>query len=83
MDEKVTMGSRIGQKQRDIVDELRNVLNVPKYRIYEASVYLFNVLPRLLQLALASDDVELRTQVFESVKKLTLLPKQEKDDKKK
>ena len=49
MDEKKPMGSRIGEGYNETVDNLKSVLKVPKYRIYEAAVDLFNALPRILQ----------------------------------
>ncbi len=74
MKEKKPMGCRIGVDYNEIVDELKSVLKAPKYRVYEASVDLFNALPRIMQMALVSEDKELRQQVLGIIKKMTPPP---------
>ena len=74
MEEKKPMGSRIGENYNEIADNLKDILNVHKYRIYEAALDLFNVLPRIMQMTLVSDDSELRQQVLDTIKKMTPPP---------
>ncbi len=82
MDEKVTIGSRIGEKHKEIVSDLTDMLNTKKYRVYEAAVDIFNALPRILQLALISDDTELREEILGIIKKLSVPPQPKKGGKK-
>ena len=52
MSEKISIGSRIGEDYKEIVEELTSILQSKKYRVYEAAIDVFNVLPRILQTAL-------------------------------
>lgn len=83
MDIKVGIGSRIGEEYTVIVDKLSEILNAKKYRIYEASVDIFNALPRILQMALISNDDEVRRIILDTIKQLSMPQQPKKGGKKK
>jgi len=79
---KVGIGNKIEESYVSLVDEIHSKLGGNKFRIYEASIELFNAMPPILQRALISYDDEERKLILGIISSLTPPPQPKKGGKK-
>lgn len=79
---RIGVGNKIEETYLKLIDELHDRLGGKKYRIYEASIDIFNALPPILQMALISNDEELRKQILDIISQMKYPPEPKKGGKK-
>jgi len=79
---KVGIGNKIEESYVILVDEIHSKLGGNKFRIYEASIDLFNAMPPILQRALISYDDEERKLILGIISQLTPPPQSKKGGRK-
>lgn len=80
---KVGIGNKIEESYVSLVDEIHTKLGGNKFRIYEASIDLFNAMPPILQRALISYDEEDRRLILDTISQLSTPLEPKKGGKKK
>jgi hypothetical protein len=78
---KIGIGNKIEDSYVDLVDEIHSTLGGNKFRIYEASIDLFNAMPPILQRALISYDDEERKLILDIISQLKPPPEPKKGGK--